>query len=176
MRRPRCRLALMLDFRVWGSEVKLEWATQATLDDIVELGREMHAESALTYLPLSEERLRATLGTALDDDRGRYCLLLARSDDGTPAGWLFGAIDRPWFTSALIAHDFAFFVSPRFRGGEAASMLLDAFRRWAEKRDAAVVNISQRVGVEMERFQYFMQREGFEARGMNFSLPLDPPR
>lgn len=152
--------------------MNIEIAGSEHLDELVDLGRLMYAESALTHLPLDVERVRKTFRAALDDDKGIYCLLLARSSDGIPAGWLFGTITRPWFTDALVAHDHAFFVAPEFRGTSAAIKLLQVFRRWAEKRNARVLNISQRVGVEMDRFDRFMRRTGFESKGMNFSMPL----
>ncbi|MDX1609694.1 MAG: hypothetical protein R3225_06180 [Halofilum sp. (in: g-proteobacteria)] len=102
-----------------------------------------------------------------------YCMLLARSSDRQPLGGLFGTVGCPWFTSALVAHDHAFFVAPEYRGSSTAINLLGVFRRWAEQREAAVLNVSQRVGVEMERFERFMRRTGFEPRGMNFSMHLD---
>lgn len=153
--------------------MKIEIAGAEHLDELVMLGRAMHAESALVNLPLDETRLRRTLQAAIEDSAGTHCLFLARSGDGEPAGWLFGAITRPWFTHALVAHDHAFFVLPVYRGSSAALKLLKVFRRWAEKRDAQVLNISQRVGVDMERFDRFMRRTGFEARGMNFSMLLE---
>lgn len=136
------------------------------------LGSAMYAESALTHLTLDEDRARQTLLGAINHEKGVYCMLIARLSDGTPAGWLFGTISRPWFTRELVAHDYAFFVPPEFRGSRAALLLLSAFRRWAEKRGATALNISQRVGVEMERLERFMQRMRFEPRGMNFSMTL----
>lgn len=153
--------------------MKIEIAGQEHIDELMALGRAMYAESTLVHLPLDEERARQTLLGAIDDDKGVYCMLLARSSEGQAAGWLFGTITRPWFTGSLVAHDHAFFVAPEYRGSSAAFKLLGVFRRWAEKRGAAVLNISQRVGVEMERFDRFMRRAGYEPRGMNFSLRLD---
>lgn len=153
--------------------MKIEIAGPEHIEELVDLGQSMHAESALTHLPLDVERVRKTFRAALEDDKGMYCLFLARSSEGMPAGWLFGTITRPWFTDALVAHDHAFFVAPEFRGTSAAIKLLKVFRRWAEKRNARVLNVSQRVGVEMDRFDRFMRRTGFEPRGMNFSMSLE---
>lgn len=153
--------------------MKIETAGKEHVADLIALGRTMLAESALTHLPLDEDRARRTFTGAIEDDKGTYCLLLARSSTGVPAGWLFGTITRPWFTQAPVAHDHAFFVAPEFRGSSAAVKLLRVFRRWAERRGATALNISQRVGVQMERFEAFMLHQGFESRGMNFSLPLN---
>lgn len=153
--------------------MKIEIAGPEHIDELMALGKAMYEESTLVYLPSDENRARQTLLGAINDDKGVYCMLLARASDGRAAGWLFGTISRPWFTSALVAHDHAFFVAPEYRGSSAAIKLLGVFRRWAEKREAAVLNVSQRVGVEMERFESFMRRAGFEPRGMNFSMRLD---
>lgn len=155
--------------------MKIEIAGREQIEELMALGRAMYAESTLTHLPLDEERARQTLLGAINDEKGLYCMLIARSSDGEPAGWLFGTITRPWFTQELVAHDHAFFVAPEFRGSRAALLLLSGFRRWAEKRGARALNISQRVGVEMERFESFMRRMGFEPRGMNFSTTLEGP-
>lgn len=152
--------------------MKIEIADEKNIEELISLGRVMHAESTLRNLSLDMERVRMTFRSALNDDKGVYCLLIARSSDGEPAGWLFGTITRPWFTNALVAHDHAFFVVPEYRGSSAAIKLLKVFHRWAEKRNAEILNVSQRVGVEMERFDRFMRRAGFEPRGMNFSMTL----
>lgn len=152
--------------------MRIEFAGEEHIDDLIALGRLMHAESALTNLRLDIERARRTFRGAINDDKGMYCLLIARSSDGAAAGWLFGTVTRPWFTDALVAHDHAFFVAPQYRGSSAAIKLLKVFRRWAKRRNAEVLNVSQRVGVEMDRFERFMRRAGFQPRGMNFSMPL----
>lgn len=153
--------------------MKIEIAASEHIEELISLGCRMYEESALTSLPLDVERARKTFRAALDDDKGMYCLFIARSSEGVPAGWLFGTITRPWFTDALVAHDHAFFVAPEFRGSSAALKLLKVFRRWAEKRNARMLNVSQRVGVEMDRFDRFMRRAGFESRGTNFSMTLE---
>lgn len=153
--------------------MKIEIAGPEHIDELMELARAMYEESTLAYLTPDADRARQTLLGAINDDKGVYCMLLARSGDGQAAGWLFGTVTRPWFTGSLVAHDHAFFVAPEYRGSSAAIKLLSVFRHWAEKRGAAVLNISQRVGVEMDRFDRFMRRLGYEPRGMNFSLRLE---
>lgn len=152
--------------------MKIEVCTEAHIDELMHLGRAMYAESALGGVEGDEERARRTFLAAIRDETGVYCLLLARAGNGEAAGFLFGTITRPWFTSALIAHDHAFFVMPAYRGSSAALKVLRVFRRWADKRGAACLNVSQRVGVETDRFDRLMTRLGFEARGTNFSLSL----
>lgn len=152
--------------------MKIETAGPEQMDELVRLGRAMMAESALAHFPPDEERARRAFAAAMENDKGLYCLLLARASTGDPAGWLFGTITRPWFSQALVAHDHAFFVTPEYRGSSAAIKLLRGFRLWAERRGAVALNISQRVGVQMDRFESFMRHQGFESRGMNFSLPL----
>lgn len=152
--------------------MEIEIAQEGHVPELVTLIRAMHAESGRFELPFSEARAKATFEAALADYKGVYCVLLARTSGGEAAGFLFGTITRPWFSDALIAHDHAFFVSPRWRGSSAALKLLRVFRRWAGKRSATVLNISQRAGVEMERFDRFMERQGFRAIGKNFSTGL----
>lgn len=152
--------------------MEIEIARDSHVPELVTLMRAMHAETGRFELPFSEARAQATFAAALADEKRAYCVLLARTSEGEPAGFLFGTITRPWFSEGLIAHDHAFFVLPRWRGSSAALKLLRVFRRWAEKRSAAVLNISQRAGVEMERFDRFMERQGFWAIGKNFSTRL----
>lgn len=152
--------------------MEIEVAQEGHVPELVELVQAMHAESGRFELPFSESRAQAAFAGALADEKCTYCVLLARTSEGEAAGFLFGTITRPWFSEALIAHDQAFFVSPRWRGSSAALKLLRVFRRWADKRSAAVLNISQRAGVDMERFDRFMERQGFRAIGKNFSTRL----
>ncbi len=152
--------------------MKVEIALECHVPELVTLMRAMHAESGRFELPFSEGRAQATFAAAVADEKGAYCVLLARTSQGEPAGLLFGTITRPWFSEALIAHDHAFFVLPSWRGSSAAMKMLRVFRRWAVKRNAAVLNISQRAAIEMDRFDRFMEREGFRSIGKNFSARL----
>lgn len=152
--------------------MKIEWVTHETMDEVVALGKEMHAESRFEALPLHEGRLRESFAGALRDERGVYFLALARSDDGRVTGGLFGTVERPWFTDGILAHDYAFFVRHGYRGSSAALKLLTAFRRWAHKRGACELHIYQTVAVERERFDRMMRRCGFEFAGGNYIYPL----
>lgn len=152
--------------------VKIEWLTHPCLDEAVALGRQMHAESRFSALPFDGERLRTSLAGAIDDDRGVYFTALARSSRGAVAGGLFGTVEKPYFTSGVLAHDYAFYVRPDFRGSSAALKLLTAFRRWAQKRGASELHVYQTVAVERERFDRMMRRAGFEYAGGNYIYPL----
>lgn len=152
--------------------MKIEWVTRGSVDEAVELGREMHAESRFTALPFDADRLRKSFVGAIDDDRGVYFLALARSSGGDAAGGLFGTVEKPYFTSGVLAHDYAFYVRPDFRGSSAALKLLSAFRRWAQKRGARELHVYQTVAVDSDRFDRMMRRAGFEYAGGNYIYPL----
>jgi len=152
--------------------LRVEWVTNDTVDEVVALGQHMHAESRFRGVPLDVERLRSSLVSSIADESGRFFLALVRSSVGDAAGGLFGRVERPYFTSEILAHDYAFFVDPAYRGTSAAMRLLRAFRLWAAKRGAIEVHVSQTVAVDPEGFDRLMRRCGFGFVGGNYALPL----
>ncbi len=152
--------------------MKLVWGKEELVPALLEMGREMHDESRFRHLPLDENRLAKAFRVAIDDTTGAYFLTLALSDDDEPVGFLFGTVDRPYYTQALIAHDFAFYVRPLFRGTRAGAHLLKAFCRWAEKREVAEIHVYHTVDIEPDRFDRFVRSQGFRFVGGNYILPL----
>lgn len=148
--------------------MKIEWVTQETLPELIALGREMHRESRFRTLPFDEDRLGRSLAAAVDDSRGVYFLALARASGGKVVGGMFAVVEQPFFTSAIIANNYAFFVRPPYRGSSAALKLLTAFRRWAGKRGVRELHVHQTGGVENQRFDRMMRRAGFEHAGGNY--------
>lgn len=153
--------------------MQLEWAIPGHLDELIEVGQKSHAEARVATLPLDEDRLRRSFKRVLEDDRGVYFFVIARSTDGACAGVLFATVNRPFFTSALLAHAYWFYVAPEYRGSGAAGKLIAAFRRWAEKRGAAELQINQTSGVDLERVDAKLRRSGFDFLGGNYSMALD---
>lgn len=152
--------------------MRIEWARPSDVDAIIRLGRQMHAESRFAHLDYDERRLRDVVAAAIRDQRGRYCVLLARAADGTLAGLLFGNIERHYFSTAYIAQNVAFFMARPWRGSSGAIQLLTAFRKWAVNRGAAELYLYQTAGVEVTRFHRLMRRLGFEHMGGSYALSL----
>lgn len=120
-------------------------AVHDDVDALLELGREMHAESWYAYLPFDEAKVRNALCTAIS--RG---FLAVQEADGRIVGGMAGLITEFWFCRSLIATDLGLFVKSDKRGSTAAVRLVQAFIDWARANGAAEVNLAISTGVRIE--------------------------
>lgn len=115
------------------------------VDALLELGRQMHAESWYAYLPFDDDKVRNALCTAIT--RG---FLAVHEVDGRVLGAMAGVITEFWFCHSRIATDLGLFVRSDKRGSAAAVRLVQAFIDWAKKNGAAEVSLAISTGVRIE--------------------------
>lgn len=148
----------------------------ATHDDVGEIERfcaRLHPlNPGLACFPYVPDKLTRQLHAAIDDERGCYCVFLARNAAGEVAGLFFGNIEQPFFSHALVAQNILFVVRPDHRGSSAAVRLLRAFANWARKREATAICVNQNSAVEVARFGRFMRKLGFSLTGTNYMFQL----
>lgn len=137
---------------------------EAKVDDItriINLGGEIIRQSK--YLP-DYQPLKARKALALFINAAKSCVFVAEVE-GQVEGFIIGAVDDYWWSSAQYASDMGFYVSEQHRGF--AKPLINAFEEWV-KRFPKVRDITLAVssGVEgVERTGRFYQRLGYEQVG-----------
>lgn len=151
--------------------MRLRAATTEDVPALIELGRQVHAESRYAALAYDEARLKQTLGGLIDlQARGSHFVLLAEDGKGAVIGGLIGGLEPYFFTSALAAKSMLLWVAPAWRGSAAALRLINAFKLWATKKGAAEVCILVSSGVTIGRTDRFLRRLGFAQTGGNYAM------
>jgi GNAT superfamily N-acetyltransferase len=123
-------------------------ATAADIAAIVALGRLMHVESAMAFLPFKTEKVERYLRNLTTNQRN--CLIVAESGDGI-VGAIGGFLTDYFFCDETLAIDTGLFVQSEFRGTSAAIRLIRRFIEWAKEKGVAEVCLSVSTGVEIEK-------------------------
>lgn len=145
---------------------------------ILALSKRFHGEAVQSGLPFEEEVAAAYFDQVIAGiGQGTQCGFHAESAGGMPAGFFIGELARYPFSRRLIAQDKLFYVAPEYRGSSAAVKLLRVFDRWARKRGACQLYISERAAVNSKAFARLMRHTGFDIIGGNYGkwLLADSP-
>lgn len=143
----------------------------ATLDDLdamLALGAAMHTESpAYDYMPWAADKVRALMASLIASPDG---LALVAERDGEIVGGFIGMVFEHFFSTALVAQDFALFVSPDKRGGLLGAQLLKAYVAWARSRGAVKIQQGITTGVHEAASARLCEAVGFRPAGTLFEF------
>lgn len=140
-------------------------AEKTDLEGLVELGRQMHAESNYAPLTFSELIYRRFLETLIDHELG--CVLVA-DRQGQVIGVYIGVVSNAFFSMDRIAQDVLLYVDPEHRGGMTAMRLIKAFEDWAAKQGAVQVRPGISVGGPIEVPARLYIAAGYQTAGYTF--------
>jgi GNAT superfamily N-acetyltransferase len=129
------------------------------IDELVEMGARMHAESAYSFLPYDRRKVRRFIQSCIDDPAG-FCGLVAEEDHRL-VGLFAGSLIEYFFCNDVVASDIVLYVDPEHRQGLAALRLVRAFSEWAAKRGAREVCLSVSTNVKPDQTGAFYERLGF---------------
>lgn len=141
-------------------------ATPADFDTMIALGRNMVAEG-WPNVELDDAKVRAVLEALVVEG---YAMV--HTTDDVIDGLLLGSISAFWFSQALCAHDYAFYVAPAARGGYAAPRLVVDFIRWARAGAVAEIVIAVSSGVEIESSGRLLETCGFRRAGGVYKMKV----
>ena len=139
--------------------------TQEHLEEVYELGKQMHEESVYANKTWNEDKVRK-LGSVLaaypDVFFGRVAIV-----DNRIVGVLVGHQVEYFFGDDKKAEDLIFYVLPEYRGSSAAIRLLKEFESWAKEKGLKEIFISQSTGVAVEKTQSLFNKLGYTTVGYN---------
>ena len=147
----------------------VRFATAADIPALLELGKIIHQETRLSRFAFNPKRMASQLQAILLPPRHEYCLFVAEKEGAGIVGTFWGQISQYFFSDALVATDYMFYVRPEMRGTPLAVRLVHAFRTWAENRGADEICINMTTGIDIERFDRFLRHMGFTYTGGNYS-------
>ena len=140
------------------------------IDQIVELGRGMHEESAYSFLPYDPEKVRRLAIDMIEHPETR-CGLVAEQDHAVVA-MLGGYLTDYFFCDEDIACDMVLFVDRDYRGSPAAAKLIQGFRNWAIARGARELCLSISTNVSTESIGRLYKGLGFTQVGAIYKQRL----
>ena len=142
-------------------------ATMLDIPVLLELGKEMHAESAFSYLPFDEKKVSGLLAALISSPDG--CLLVYEEKNEVVGG--LAAVSCPFFfCHEVFATDLAVFVRKSRRGGRAVIELTRGYSEWADGRPAVrETHLGVSTGLKTDSVAKLYQRLGFSPRGGTFS-------
>lgn len=135
----------------------------ATLEDIpalVELGRQLHAESPRwSRLAYSAEKVAALVHYLITSSDGFAWVAVRR---GAIVGYLIALIDAHWCSDDRVAQELSFFVRSDARGALYAARLIAVLDAWAEMKGAKWCQVGISTGIDVKRAVRLYQRLGFQ--------------
>lgn len=135
-------------------------ATVEDLPRIVELGRQMHAESPRwSRLPFSEARSAATMRTFIETKD--HALWVAERN-GEVIGGAAALIVLHWSSTAYIAYEHCLFVEQSQRGGLVAARLIMKMVDWAYDNGAMFLQAGAGTGLDHDKTSALYRRLGFK--------------
>lgn len=104
---------------------------------IVTLGEQLHHASAYAGLPYCPHKVSALMQHLI---HGGGVVFVAERQSKVIGG-LAGAVTEHWFSTAKLAFDYSFFITPSHRHGITAMKLLSAFSEWARLKGATEIRM-----------------------------------
>ena len=142
-------------------------AVHGDINQFIELGREMHAESIFHVYDFDEAKLRSYIEMLIDQDWG---IALALVDGNKTVGGFLGVIVEHWFGKDKWASDVALFVAAEHRSGRAGLQLLHAYVDEAKRSGANQVVMANSTGYEPDRVARLFGKAGLKQVGYVMSM------
>lgn len=143
-------------------------ATVQDIEALVELGRQMAAESPrFSRLTFNPGKVRALLERQIGNP---LALVLVVERAGQVVGVFLGGAAEHWACDGLVAFDLALFVEPTHRGGTSAARLLCGYRSWCEQIGAVMATAGISTQVHADQSARLYRGLGFREVGPVFDV------
>lgn len=94
-----------------------------------------------------------------------FIAALAVTDDDTIIGGICAAVQQFIFSYEVLAQDYFFYVVPGNRGKGVSTALVEVYVEWAKERGVRRIQLSNSMGMNIERFAQMAVKLGFEQMG-----------
>lgn len=139
---------------------------EADIIPCVELGAEMHAESAFRHLDYDKVKC-ARMGVTAVSHPNWFAAV--DDDNGTIRGMIIGKVVDYYFGNDYGAHDVLWYVRREARGTLAGVRLLQAFMRWAKaKPEVKEIRVGINTDIDSGAVGAVLARLGFHSVGSNW--------
>lgn len=138
-------------------------------DQILQLGRQMHNESAFSKLDWSDDKAANLFNNCVNKDT--HCCFVAEKD-GVLKGMIAGSVTEYFFGHDKILSDFVWFVDQKHRGTMASIRLLKLFIDFGRLWQVAEVCIGVSTQVLLDRTDKLLKKFDFEVHGGTYKLMM----
>ena len=140
--------------------------SQKDVAPIVQLGAEMHAESAFQDLEYCTEKVTRWLQRYINNPQSKFCLCAYQED--ALIGMIIGDITPYFFGNETIATNQVWYVHKERRGTLVGVKLLKAFNSWAKENGVSEICIGISTALYLDRTHKLLSRMGFAHVGGTF--------
>ena len=145
-----------------SAETTVRPARPEEIDGLIAIGRLLYRESAMAFLPFSEEKMRR-LADYYFARPETHCVLIAEQA-GEIIGLFAGYITQYLFNSERLAMNTFIYMRPDKRGF-ASVKLIRAFEGWARDRGVRKIGVGMSAGIKVDRSARLFERLGYAAVG-----------
>ena len=145
-------------------------ATAADLLQLVQLSKEMHAETSFQSLSFSEPKIALELATFLAEPRNFTCVA---DRDGKLVGAIGAYLTAPIFSDDPVVFDHFWYVSQEARGSLVGSRLLKYVAQWAKVQGAKACFLTLGSDVSSDRVGQMAERLGYRRLGGFYRKDID---
>jgi GNAT superfamily N-acetyltransferase len=139
--------------------VKLRHPNPGDTDQLVALGRQMHAESWYSDLDYSEAEVRGLLDLLAESP---FMLgLVLEGENGAIAGFFAAAETSHFFGSDRYASDIAIYVAPEHRGGPGFVRMVKAYEAWCRIRGVKQIHLGVSSGLDHPKTVRLFEKLGY---------------
>lgn len=148
-------------------------AVEQDFDQLVAMGREMHAESPrFRTMGFSEAKVRRLLAMLQGTSPGlRGCMFVAERD-GALIGMALAFLDQHLFHDEWFVTDLVVFIKPEHRPNRAFPRLVEAIEAWAREHGAESVILGVSTGVHVDQTLAMYGRMGYADAGCTLTKTL----
>lgn len=134
---------------------------------ILDLGKEIHAETRFSHTEYSREAFWKLLNATrtLPD---KYFCTYSKNSEGEVTAFFLGIITEEYFSGKLMANDLGMFVKKEHRGSSQFVRLLKEFENWAKNNNAYKITLYHSTGIDPEKSLKMFPKLGYEHFGYIF--------
>lgn len=137
--------------------------TNQDISTLIELGQDMHQESAYAFLPYNKEKVHQFILDMLNDPETQ-CGFIAEKN-GYIIGMMAGYLIDYFFCDEVLACDTVLFVRKPYRGSLTAFRLIRTFRQWALQHNAVELSLGVSTDINVEKTGKLYQKMGLKYVG-----------
>ncbi len=145
-------------------------ATLQDVETLLELSKEMHAESRYSVFSYDQEKVRALIEHLILSEDG---IAIVSVDDKTITGALLAIISEHFFGHDKTSGDFGVFVSNINRRTKAGMMLVKEYKRKAIEAGVKDIGLGTTTGYEPELVGKLYEMIRFEKVGGNYRMRVE---
>ena len=132
------------------------------ITSLVDIGERMHNTGSFKNIKYNKDKLFKLAFSSIGSERRVW---LVAEDENGYIGMMGGFINEYYFSDEKYAADYLIYIPEERRGGKAAIKLLDAFEKWAKKRDVKEIRLGTANGTKPEEVKKFYEWRKYDFIG-----------